>query len=108
MTHGVDSDAVHPYVCRVLGGKYGRVPILGTHEWQQLEDDDPAKVASILVAGDRWALEQHLQEQEARRAALKDAAVEASQLLDWARVAKVIADRDAYYKQHPDLRRKSA
>ncbi|WP_062393925.1 DUF2742 domain-containing protein [Gordonia phthalatica] len=108
MTHGVNWDAVHPYVRRVLGGKYGSVPILGTTEWQQLEDDDPAKVASIIVAGDRWALEEHLLEKAAQRAALKDAAVEASQELDWARVAKGIADRDAFYRQHPDLRRKTA
>ncbi|GAC59501.1 MULTISPECIES: DUF2742 domain-containing protein [Gordonia] len=108
MTYGVDWDAVHPYVRRVLRGKYGYLPILGTAEWQALADSDPAKVASIIVAGDRWALETDLLERSERRAALKDASIEASQELDWARVAKHIADRDAFYRQHPDLRRKTA
>lgn len=109
MTYGVDWDPVHAYVNRILRGKYDNtLPILGTPDWQELHDSDPAKVASIIVAGDRWALEQDLDQREARRAALKAAAIEAAAALDWARVAKEIADRDAFYKQHPDLRRKAS
>lgn len=108
MTYGVDWDAVHPYVRRVLRGKYGYLPILGTAEWQALADSDPAKVASIIVAGDRWALEQQLREKDERIRALKDATVAASQGIPWAGIAKAIADRDAFYKQHPDLRRKAS
>ncbi|WP_347957937.1 DUF2742 domain-containing protein [Gordonia aichiensis] len=108
MTYAVNWDAVHPYVRRVLRGQYGNLPILGTQEWQDLEDSDPAKVAAILVAGDRWALEQDLLQRQQAREALKEAAVIASQEIDWKRVSKVIADRDAFYREHPDLRRKAS
>ncbi|WP_353107745.1 DUF2742 domain-containing protein [Gordonia sp. (in: high G+C Gram-positive bacteria)] len=108
MTDCLAWDPVHTYVRRILRGRYGPLPTAGSPNWQALSDDDPAKTAALLVAGDRWVLEEVLHDEAARQAALKEAAVEASQALDWARVAKVIADRDAYYKQHPDLRRKTA
>ncbi|MGB3303732.1 MAG: DUF2742 domain-containing protein [Gordonia sp. (in: high G+C Gram-positive bacteria)] len=108
MTYLVDWDAVHAFVRRVLRGNHGPLPIAGTPEWQALPDDHPGKVAAVLVAGDRWVLEEERLNRENARAALKEAAVEASQEIPWAAIARAITQRDAFYKSNPDLKRRAS
>lgn len=105
MSAPINWQPVHTFVGRLLAGRTTTI-IAGTEEWIALPDDDPAKTIALLTAGSRWCLEQNLEELDQHRAAKKAAAIEIATALDWTRVAKRIRDRDAYYKAHPDLRRK--
>lgn len=96
---------VRDFVRRVLGGRHTTI-VAGTPEWIALPDDDPAKTIAVLTAGSRWVLEHQLDQLDEQRAAAKAAAIEISEARDWAVVAKRIRDRDAFYREHPDLRRK--
>lgn len=107
MTEQISWKPVHSFVRRLLAGR-GTTIIAGTPEWSALLDDDPRKLAAILTAGSRWCLEIELGQIHARAAAEKDAAVDISTALPWAQVARRIADRDAFYRAHPDLKRKKA
>lgn len=98
-------DPVRDFVCRVLGGRATTI-IAGTEAWAALDDDDPAKTDALITAGSRWVLEHQLDQLDEQRAAAKAAAIEISEARDWAVVAKRIRDRDAFYREHPDLRRK--
>lgn len=98
-------DPVREYVYRVLGGRTTTI-IAGTPEWIALDDNDPAKTDALITAGSRWVLEHQLDQLDEQRAAAKAAAIEISEARDWSAVAKRIRDRDAFYREHPDLRRK--
>lgn len=96
---------VRDFVRRVLGGRHTTI-VAGTPEWIALPDDDPAKLIALLIAGSRWCLERNLEELDQQRADLKASAIDISQARDWAAVAQRIRDRDQFYREHPDLRRK--
>lgn len=98
-------EPVHAFVGRLLAGRTTHITA-GTPEWIALDDDDPRKTTAVLIAGSRWALEQSLDQLDDRRAAAKEAAVDIAEARDWAVVAQRIRDRDAFYREHPDLRRK--
>ena len=104
MSYDVDWVAVRDFLARHPVGPTHI--IAGSPEWQALDDDDPAKLAALITAGSRWVLEQNLEELDQQRAAKKHAAIEIATALDWTRVAKRIRDRDQFYRDHPDLRRK--
>lgn len=121
MTYPVDWLPVRDYVRRQLAALSSNLwtpgaepdrstiaPIAGTPEWQALDDNDPTKLAAVLAAGSRWALEVELDRIHQRAAAEKDAALEISQAVDWTAISKQITDRDRFYRDHPDLRRKAA
>lgn len=107
MTSAVDWEPVRDFVRRFLAGAPSS-PTAGTTTWQELDDDDPAKLAAVLTAGSRWVLETEIDQIHYRAEENKQAAIDISQALPWAAVAKRIADRDAWYRAHPDLRRKTA
>lgn len=98
---------VRAFVRARLAG-VGPVPTAGSADWAELPDDDPAKLAAVLTAGSRWALEAELAQIHHRAAAMKAAAEEAAAALPWAAVGKRIADRDAWRRAHPDLERKAS
>lgn len=98
-------EPVHTFVGRLLAGRSTTI-ICGTPDWIQLDDDDPAKVAALLQAGSRWCLEMEIAQIEQQRLDAKASAIDISQARDWAAVAQRIRDRDAFYRDHPDLRRK--
>lgn len=104
-TDHITWEPVHAFVGRLLAGRTTTI-IAGTDEWNALPDNDPAKVLAVLTAGSRWCLEQALDQLDERRATAKQAAVDISEARDWAAVAKYIRDRDQFYREHPDLRRK--
>ena len=101
----VSWDPVRAYVA---GRVSGVPPIAGTEAWIELGDDDPLKLAGVLVGGSRWALETELRQRDQRAWALKCAARDLGRELDWARVARRIRERDAWHRDHPDLKRKVA
>ncbi|MGV9481752.1 DUF2742 domain-containing protein [Gordonia aichiensis] len=105
MTSPIAWNPVRDFVYRVLGGRTTTI-IAGTPEWIALDDDDPRKTTAVLIAGSRWAHEQELDEIHWQRGALKRAAEEVSAARDWAAVAQRIRDRDQWYRDNPDLRRK--
>lgn len=96
---------VRDFVYRVLGGRTTTI-VAGTPEWIALPDDDPDKLLAVLTAGSRWCLETELDQIDQRRINAKHAAIEVATALDWTRVAKRIRDRDQFYRDNPDLRRK--
>lgn len=98
-------EPVHAFVGQLLAGRTTHITA-GTPEWIALDDDDPRKTTAVLIAGSRWALEQELDEIHWQRGALKRAAEEVSAARDWAAVAQHIRDRDQWYRDNPDLRRK--
>lgn len=103
--HPITWNPVRDFVYRVLGGRTTTI-IAGTPEWIALDDDDPRKTTAVLIAGSRWALEQSLDQLDDRRAAAKEAAVDIAEARDWSVVAQRIRDRDQWYRDNPDLRRK--
>ena len=98
---------VHAFVGRLLAGRAATAIIAGTPEWCALADDDPQKVAAVLTAASRWALEQELLDLHRQRAA-KDAAVEISKSKSWSSVARRLRDRAEFFNTHPDLRRRAS
>lgn len=84
------------------------LPVAGSPEWQRLDDDDPRKTAALIVAGSRWVLEAEIAAFDDARATQKQAAQAISEALPWSRIAKRIRDRDAWYRDHPDVKRRSA
>lgn len=107
MIYEVSWEPVHAYVGRLLAGRHTTITA-GTPEWIALPDDDPAKLLAVLTAASRWCLETELDQIDQRRINAKHAAIEVATALDWTRVAKRIRDRDAYYRDNPDLRRKAS
>lgn len=107
MTEPISWEPVRAYVRHRLAG-IGPVPTAGSTTWTDLDDDDPQKIASVIRAGERWVLEEEVRQINEAKFFAKQAAVDISQALPWAQVAKQIADRNAWYRAHPDLRRKTA
>lgn len=107
MIEPIDWGPVARFVRRRLSG-IGQVPTAGSPDWLALDDADPKKLAAVLTAGSRWCLEWEIDQIHNRAVAEKDAALELSTALPWAAVAKSIAERDAWYRAHPDLKRKKA
>lgn len=105
MTDPIIWDPVRDFVYRVLGGHTTTI-IAGTEAWAALDDDDPAKLAAVLIAGSRWCLEENIAEIHWQRGALKRAANAISESRDWKQVAKRIRDRDQFYRDNPGLKRK--
>jgi hypothetical protein len=67
-------------------------PLAGTLTWQQLRDDDPAKIAAVLDAGRHWALRI-----DTCQAALAQAGQGISAATDWPAIARSIQrHRDVY------------
>ncbi|KSU59648.1 MULTISPECIES: DUF2742 domain-containing protein [unclassified Gordonia (in: high G+C Gram-positive bacteria)] len=109
MSGHVDWDAVRAYVHRVLADvTHTGLPVAGTPEWCQLHDDDPAKLAALVIAGSRWVLEEEIAEINWQRDALKRASIAVAQARDWAQVARRIRERDDFHREHPDLKRRTA
>ena len=106
MTYGIDWAATRDYLRR--RPVVHTTVIAGSPEWRALSDDDPQKLAALVVAGSRWCLEEEIAEIDWQRGDLKRASVAISEALPWSRVAKRIRDRDAWYRDHPDLKRRSA
>ena len=102
--YGVDWVAVRDYLYR---RPVGRTHIIaGSPEWQALDDDDPQKLAAVIAAGSRWCLEEEIEQHRRRREAQKDIAIGLLEELPWKKIRQQMADRDAFYKKNPDLKRK--
>lgn len=71
------------YVDRVLGGVEGNPPLLGSIEWQRLNDRDPLKVAAVYQAAMERALYY-----EATQIALGEASKAIAAAADWPAVAQ--------------------
>lgn len=98
-------DPVRDFTYRVLGGRTTTITC-GSAEWCDLPDEHPDKIVALLIAGSRWCLETELDQIDQRRIDAKHAAIEVATALDWTRVAKRIRDRDRFYRNNIDLRRK--
>ncbi|MCT1352228.1 DUF2742 domain-containing protein [Gordonia sp. p3-SID1431] len=104
--YGVDWVAVRDYLYR---RPVGRTHIIaGTPEWQALDDDDPQKLAAVIAAGSRWVLEEEIDQIHRRREAQKAMALGLLEELPWKKIRQQMADRDAFYRKNPDLKRKAA
>lgn len=102
MIDEINWQPVHLYVSRLALPV--SLPIAGTPDWLAASDDD--KAAGLIIAGSRWCLEEEMLAIRRRRAHMKLASIEVSQSKQWAAVARQLRDRDAWYREHPDLRRK--
>lgn len=78
-------------------------PVAGTAEWQELADDDPRKLASLLDAARIWALGAE-NDQQARCEASKAI----SSAANWSSLAREIAQRRALFDERPWLERRPA
>lgn len=83
--------AVHEVVSQLLD-KVDWWPLIGTPEWCALDDNDPAKLASLYDAAQHWALRVETC-QQARCEASKDIAAS----LDWWADAKASRRRSSAY-----------
>ena len=98
---------VHRMVGRLLAGRSTFI-VAGSPEWCALDDDDPQKTAALLIAADRWALDQERLHLEHQRIAAKEAAIEISAAKVWSQIARRIRDRNDFYNTNPDLRRRAS
>lgn len=106
MSYQVDWAAVRDFLYR---RPVGRTQIIaGSPEWQALDDDDPQKIAALITAGSRWVLEEEIDQLARRRQAQKDMAIGLLEELPWKKIRQQIADRDAFYRKNPDLKRRRA
>jgi Protein of unknown function (DUF2742) len=76
------------------------LPNPGTPQWCRLPDDDPQKVAALLLRGSKAVLHDE-SEQQARGEASKAVAGAA----DWSAISREINQRTAFYAARPWLRR---
>lgn len=90
---------VHEYVQPLLTGT-GSWPMVGTPEWCDLADDDPAKRAAIFDAAQHWALRI-----ETSQAATAEASHDISTAADWPAIAQHIRDQQEFNAAHPWLKR---
>ena len=86
--------SVHEFVAARTAGV--RFPIAGTPAWCDLDEDDPAKLAAVLDAGQHHALRMETA-QETRAEASKAVAACA----DWPTVAHGVARRRAFHANNP-------
>lgn len=107
MSDQIAWEPVRDFVYRLLSGCTTTI-ICGSPEWVALPDDDPQKVAALLIAGSRWCLDESIDEIHWQRDALKRAATAVSEARDWAAVAKRIRDRDQALRTGAHIPRREA
>lgn len=107
MSYVVNWEAVRDFVYR-LPARPNTTIIAGSPEWCALDDTDPAKLAALITAGSRWVLEEEIDQLARRREAQKAMALGLLEELPWKKIRQQMADRDAFYKKNPDLRRRRA
>jgi Protein of unknown function (DUF2742) len=83
--------AVHEFVSPLLSN-IGSWPMIGTPEWCNLADDDPAKMAAIYDAAQHWALRV-----ETSQAALAETSQNISAAADWSHISQQIRGRAEVY-----------
>jgi hypothetical protein len=94
--------SAHEFVEPVLA-RVGSWPMVGSVEWCQLPDDDPAKIASIFDAAQHWALRvETAQEQMAEASRAISAAA------DWGEIAQRNKDLADFRRDHPWAPRRAA
>lgn len=87
----IDWWPVHLFVVPLLD-EVRSWPLVGSLTWQQLESDDPAKVAAIYDAARHHALRI-----DTAQAALADASRAVSKAADWPQVSREIRRRSGVY-----------
>ncbi|CAN3128575.1 DUF2742 domain-containing protein [Mycobacterium sp. smrl_JER01] len=93
---------VHAFVLPKLT-QVGDWPMVGSPAWCELDDRDRVKWASVLDAGQHWALRvEYLQQVEC------EASHEISAAVDWAKHASFIKTRADYFAARPWLARRIA
>jgi Protein of unknown function (DUF2742) len=90
--------SVHQFVVAHLQVKHW--PMIGSPDWCEQDDDDPAKLAAVLDAAQHWALRIETCQQ-----ADADAGGEISAAADWSHIAQYIRDERDFYATHPWLKR---
>jgi len=91
---------VHGFVLPKLQ-KVGDWPMAGSPAWCLLDDRDPVKWASVLDAGQHWALRvEYFQTVEA------EASSDISAAEDWSKIARIIKNRSDYFAARPWLNRR--
>lgn len=90
---------VHEYVTRITAQVPGW-PVAGTPAWCDLDDNDPAKLAAVVDAGQHHALRIETA-QEARA----DASKAVGAAVDWRAIAQDITQRRAFYAARPWMKR---
>lgn len=107
MIYGVSWEAVRDFVYRLPVRPITSI-VAGTPEWIALDDDDPAKLAALITAGSRWVLEEEIDQIHRRRQAHKDMALGILETLPWEQIRRQIEQRDSFYRNHPDLKRRAS
>ncbi|SIR98535.1 DUF2742 domain-containing protein [Williamsia sterculiae] len=82
---------------------HGDLPEVGTPEWLDLPAGDPRRVGAIYRSALLWAL--HTENQQT---ATRDASHDISTARDWTAVARRNRDLSDFYREHPELKRRSA
>lgn len=90
---------VHEFVKNVLD-EAGSWPMVGSVEWNLLDDDDPVKVAAIYDAAQHWALRLDTNQQ-----ALADTSRDVSGAADWSRISRELAQLNSFRAQNPWTKR---
>jgi hypothetical protein len=90
---------VHEFVTARLN-QVEQWPMPGSPDWCELDDDDPAKLAAVLDAGQHMALRIEICQQ-----AQADAAKDVAAAADWPAIAHEIRDRTDFYTAKPWLKR---
>jgi Protein of unknown function (DUF2742) len=98
-SRSVDWWPVHLYVLPLLE-KVRSWPLAGTITWENLPDDDPAKLAAIFDAA-----QHHTLRVDTAQAALAQASQDISAAADWSEFSRAIRRHNAVYIP---MRRRSA
>lgn len=77
----VDWWSVHQFVLPLLD-RAGSWPLAGSLAWQELDDDDPVKIASLYDAA-----QHHILRIDTTQEALAQASQEISKATDWSRIS---------------------
>ena len=93
---------VHEHVAPLLT-QVGAWPMVGTPEWCDLPDDDPAKLAALYDAAQHWALRI-----ETCQAARCEASQAISAAANWAAIGRRLRAHTEFYESHPWAERSSA
>lgn len=96
--------AVHEYVEKLSNALDSSwPPLLGTPAWCQLDDEDPAKLASLLDASQHFALRL-----ETSQAALRQASKALATEHDWSAVSQEIRGLQEFRAARPWMKREAS
>lgn len=105
MTPPISWDPVRTYIAGLPVPQRFTTIVAGTAEWCQLDDHDPRKLAAVITAGSRWALDTQLAQREVEWRTEADATAAMAAEIPWTDLVRKINERNRFERETGTVRR---